>query len=305
MSLSPGDFGFARDLAPESLAETWVGSPLYMAPEILTRDGGGYDAKADLWSVGCILFELVMGRQPYGSRAGNHMELIDDIKADRKYTPSPPIKLSEPCSDLLDRLLQRLPAQRLSYDDFFAAAWFGGGGGGGGWGLPLGGGEEKAANNVLSLVMSQAIPSHQVCGVADEDKAGLTAQAGVGVGVTGGRGGGAGGGGEGAVRSRVSQNGEVPQGQQQQQQHRHGTVDASAPNSNRVGGGVERKPQQHAAVSGEGGHQPRGSEPRTGLRRSISPPIERLLSGDNGGNNSERSIDSGGDFEMVRSGHWT
>eukprot|EP00286_Rhodomonas_abbreviata_P000125 CAMPEP_0181290104 /NCGR_PEP_ID=MMETSP1101-20121128/1240_1 /TAXON_ID=46948 /ORGANISM="Rhodomonas abbreviata, Strain Caron Lab Isolate" /LENGTH=316 /DNA_ID=CAMNT_0023394375 /DNA_START=45 /DNA_END=991 /DNA_ORIENTATION=+ len=123
--LKIGDFGFARGLAPESLAETWVGSPLYMAPEILTRESGGYDAKADLWSVGCILFELVKGRQPYGSRAGNHLELMEDIRADRKYVPEgrQAAALSPSCDDLLDRLLQRVPAQRIGYDDFFAHDW--------------------------------------------------------------------------------------------------------------------------------------------------------------------------------------
>ncbi|KAJ1492001.1 kinase-like domain-containing protein, partial [Baffinella frigidus] len=40
-TLKIGDFGFAKSLAPESLAETWVGSPLYMAPEILTKESGG------------------------------------------------------------------------------------------------------------------------------------------------------------------------------------------------------------------------------------------------------------------------
>eukprot|EP00284_Hemiselmis_tepida_P010491 CAMPEP_0174918960 /NCGR_PEP_ID=MMETSP1355-20121228/3395_1 /TAXON_ID=464990 /ORGANISM="Hemiselmis tepida, Strain CCMP443" /LENGTH=274 /DNA_ID=CAMNT_0016164165 /DNA_START=28 /DNA_END=849 /DNA_ORIENTATION=+ len=100
-TLKIGDFGFARDLAPQSLAETWVGSPLYMAPEILTRDSGGYDAKADLWSVGCVLFELLMGKQPYGSKAGSHLELMEDIKADRKYRPEPPIRLSAACDALL------------------------------------------------------------------------------------------------------------------------------------------------------------------------------------------------------------
>jgi serine/threonine protein kinase len=35
-----------------------VGSPLYMAPEVLFKESGGYDGKADLWSVGCIVFEL-------------------------------------------------------------------------------------------------------------------------------------------------------------------------------------------------------------------------------------------------------
>ena len=41
----------------QGLAETLCGSPLYMAPEILHFHK--YDAKADLWSVGAILFELV------------------------------------------------------------------------------------------------------------------------------------------------------------------------------------------------------------------------------------------------------
>lgn len=39
------------------MAETLCGSPLYMAPEILLSQR--YDAKADLWSVGAILFEAV------------------------------------------------------------------------------------------------------------------------------------------------------------------------------------------------------------------------------------------------------
>lgn len=57
--LKIADFGFARNLQPQGLAETLCGSPLYMAPEILQFQK--YDAKADLWSVGTILFELVVG----------------------------------------------------------------------------------------------------------------------------------------------------------------------------------------------------------------------------------------------------
>jgi serine/threonine protein kinase len=51
------DFGFARHLQPARMANTMCGSPLYMAPEILQNRQ--YDSKADLWSVGTILFELV------------------------------------------------------------------------------------------------------------------------------------------------------------------------------------------------------------------------------------------------------
>ncbi|RVW95487.1 Serine/threonine-protein kinase ATG1a [Vitis vinifera] len=60
--LKIGDFGFARDLT-QGLADTQCGSPLYMAPEIIQNQK--YDAKADLWSVGAILFQLVTGRPPF------------------------------------------------------------------------------------------------------------------------------------------------------------------------------------------------------------------------------------------------
>nr|KYP40691.1 Serine/threonine-protein kinase atg1 [Cajanus cajan] len=52
-----------RSLQPLGLAETLCGSPLYMAPEIMQLQK--YDAKADLWSVRAILFQLVTGRTPF------------------------------------------------------------------------------------------------------------------------------------------------------------------------------------------------------------------------------------------------
>ncbi len=50
------------------MAETLCGSPLYMAPEVLQLHK--YDAKADLWSVGAILFELLTGEGRAGRRCG-------------------------------------------------------------------------------------------------------------------------------------------------------------------------------------------------------------------------------------------
>ncbi|KAJ3127456.1 Serine/threonine-protein kinase [Nowakowskiella sp. JEL0407] len=70
------DFGFARILIHQTMAATLCGSPLYMAPEILKGDK--YDAKADLWSVGTILYEMIAGTPPY--KAGNHVELVRMIE---------------------------------------------------------------------------------------------------------------------------------------------------------------------------------------------------------------------------------
>jgi serine/threonine-protein kinase ULK/ATG1 len=64
--LKLADFGFARVLPSTSLADTLCGSPLYMAPEILRYER--YDAKADLWSVGTVLYEMSTGRPPFRAR---------------------------------------------------------------------------------------------------------------------------------------------------------------------------------------------------------------------------------------------
>lgn len=58
------DFGFCKQLmGPEDLTHTMVGSPIYMAPEILR--GYNYNIKADIWSMGVVLFEMLFGYCPY------------------------------------------------------------------------------------------------------------------------------------------------------------------------------------------------------------------------------------------------
>jgi serine/threonine protein kinase len=60
----------------QAMAATLCGSPLYMAPEILGYKK--YDARADLWSLGAILYEMVVGRAPF--MASNHVELLKVIE---------------------------------------------------------------------------------------------------------------------------------------------------------------------------------------------------------------------------------
>lgn len=114
--LKLADFGFARVLPSTSLADTLCGSPLYMAPEILRYER--YDAKADLWSVGTVLYEMSTGRPPF--RARNHVELLrkieaaeDVIKFPREVTITPELKA------LIRSLLKRSPVERLSFENFF------------------------------------------------------------------------------------------------------------------------------------------------------------------------------------------
>ncbi|OAR05700.1 hypothetical protein LLEC1_05766 [Akanthomyces lecanii] len=114
--LKLADFGFARVLPSTSLADTLCGSPLYMAPEILRYER--YDAKADLWSVGTVLYEMITGRPPF--RARNHVELLrkieaaeDIIKFPREVVVTPDLKA------LVRALLKRSPVERVSFENFF------------------------------------------------------------------------------------------------------------------------------------------------------------------------------------------
>ncbi|KAJ8588049.1 Pkinase-domain-containing protein [Rhizopogon salebrosus TDB-379] len=133
--LKVADFGFARSLPNAMMAETLCGSPLYMAPEILRYEK--YDAKADLWSVGAVLYEMCVGKPPF--RAQNHVELLKKIEHSKgvKFPDEDPPRISsnpstpptttteEPMvvapdiKDLIRALLRRRPAERASFEEFF------------------------------------------------------------------------------------------------------------------------------------------------------------------------------------------
>ena len=61
--LKIADFGFARFLNEGVMAATLCGSPMYMAPEVIMSLQ--YDAKADLWSIGTIVFQCLTGKAPF------------------------------------------------------------------------------------------------------------------------------------------------------------------------------------------------------------------------------------------------
>lgn len=113
------DFGFAQHLSLYEENETVKGSPLYMAPEIILKRK--YDPRADLWSIGVILYECLFGKAPYSSRS--IQELIDKVKSLQKIEIPQTAKISPECEDLLTRLLQHDPDQRITFDEFFAHAF--------------------------------------------------------------------------------------------------------------------------------------------------------------------------------------
>ncbi|XP_021747282.1 probable serine/threonine protein kinase IREH1 [Chenopodium quinoa] len=86
-----------------------VGTPDYLAPEILL--GTGHGATADWWSVGVILFELIVGIPPFNAE---HPQIIFDNILNRNIPwPRVPDEMSSEAADLIDKLLTEDPNQRL------------------------------------------------------------------------------------------------------------------------------------------------------------------------------------------------
>lgn len=123
-SLKIADFGFAKIIGSESLAETMCGSPMYMAPEVIK--GKPYTNKADLWSVGIMMYEALTGFHPFQG-ANSMYDLIEKIECYSKRNqlkfPSG-INLSWYARDLLKRLLRADPIERIEWKEFFAHKFF-------------------------------------------------------------------------------------------------------------------------------------------------------------------------------------
>jgi len=106
------DFGIAKDLtATDELTETgrFVGTPCYMSPEQAARPRE-VDSRSDLYSAGCVLYELLTGRPPF---RGEPMVVIGEHAT---RAPKPPHVLApdtpRALSRVVLRLLAKLPAER-------------------------------------------------------------------------------------------------------------------------------------------------------------------------------------------------
>ncbi|KAJ1634820.1 kinase-like domain-containing protein, partial [Pavlovales sp. CCMP2436] len=106
------DFGIARVLTnTRELARTACGTPYYMSPEIC--DGKPYNDKSDVWSLGCLLYEMLTLKCPFDAR--DMRGLV--IKILRGAYPPLPATYSSAVHDLVGQLLRRSPLQRPSVND--------------------------------------------------------------------------------------------------------------------------------------------------------------------------------------------
>ncbi|KAM4742903.1 serine/threonine-protein kinase D2 isoform 2-T2 [Anableps anableps] len=112
------DFGFARIIGEKSFRRSVVGTPAYLAPEVLLNQG--YNRSLDMWSVGVIMYVSLSGTFPF-----NEDEDINDQiqNAAFMYPANPWNKISKNAIDLINNLLQVKMRKRYSVDKSLSHAY--------------------------------------------------------------------------------------------------------------------------------------------------------------------------------------
>ena len=110
------DFGFARHLKAGDLAYSIIGSPIYMDPGILRKlnkmensRNYGYDQKADIWSLGTICYEMLIGKCTFDAQSMR--ELLSKVESGNYFLPK---TLSKEVVSFLNGMLQYDLKKRLS-----------------------------------------------------------------------------------------------------------------------------------------------------------------------------------------------
>lgn len=120
------------------------GCPAYVSPEIL-KAGSNYSGKAaDMWSLGVILYTMLVGRYPFND--SEHANLFAKIQRCQFVVPD---CLSSKARCLIRSLMRRDPAERLTSEDIFYHPWF-----------------AKEDPDWTALTCDQQVP---VCKIFDED----------------------------------------------------------------------------------------------------------------------------------------
>ncbi|AET37288.1 putative serine/threonine protein kinase SPS1 Ecym_1030 [Eremothecium cymbalariae DBVPG len=103
-----GDFGVSGQMMVTRKRDTFVGTPFWMAPEVIDRNKKGYNEMADIWSLGITVIELLMGHPP--------LDKYDAMKALMAIPKRDPPKLdkrfSSHAKDFVAQCLIKDPSQR-------------------------------------------------------------------------------------------------------------------------------------------------------------------------------------------------
>ena len=110
------DYGFSKSLDENLITYTHLGTPVTMAPEILSNKY--YSFKADLWSIGVIIYQLIFKELPY--YALNEQKVLEKIMSRTPIKQCNDVVLK----DLINKLLVADPDKRIGWNEYFTHPFF-------------------------------------------------------------------------------------------------------------------------------------------------------------------------------------
>ena len=115
------DFGFAKFVENNLLLQSYCGTPITMAPEILKRKQ--YNQKCDIWSLGIIIYRMLFGEYPFFPGANGSLEDLIDVIEKRTVQFPMGIAVSEEVKELIRVMLVIDPGKRIGFEEFFENLW--------------------------------------------------------------------------------------------------------------------------------------------------------------------------------------
>lgn len=109
LNIKIGDFGLSATIKGNEKRRTVCGTPNYIAPEILFGKATGHSFEADIWSLGVIVYTLLIGTPPFQQKK---VEEIYKLIERNQYIFPPDHNLSSEAINLITRLLTTNPSER-------------------------------------------------------------------------------------------------------------------------------------------------------------------------------------------------
>ena len=111
------DFGWSNYMEVGTKRTTVCGTPIYLAPEIINNRG--HDERVDIWCIGVLLFELIVGRPPFSG------ETEQQVKYNiMKMKINWPNNIDRDAADLISKILRGNPDQRISLEQMLQHQFF-------------------------------------------------------------------------------------------------------------------------------------------------------------------------------------